>query len=168
MNKPVKRNDQKLSLGQEITKTLVNYLKTQFVLILIVTFLVWIILFLLKVKFALLIAFGAGALSIIPTFGMITAAFVAGLVAILDNSVFLPNSSVYLEGLVVLLIFFILNQIIDFFLSPLFLGKTNNINPFLLFLVVFTGTISFGIAGAILSVPILLVSITILKYYQSS
>jgi predicted PurR-regulated permease PerM len=159
---------QKLSLGQEIVKTLVKYLKTQFVLVLIVTLLIWVILYLLKVKFALLIAFGTGALSVIPTFGMTLAALIAGLVAIIDNSVFLPNSSAYLEGLVVLIIFFILNKIVDFFLAPLFLGKTNNVNPFLLFLVVIVGTLSFGVIGAILSVPLLLVIITIKKYYQSS
>lgn len=166
MIKSSKKSLQKLTLGQEIAKTLVSYVKTQFILILIVSFLVWIILYLLKVKFALLIAFGTGALSAIPTFGMTFAAFMAGLVAIFDNSVFLPNSSGYLEGLVILIIFFILNKIVDFFLAPLFLGKTNNVPPLFLLLVVLIGTIFLGVTGAIISIPFLLVCITIWNYLK--
>jgi len=42
-------------------------------------------------------------------------------------------------------------------LTPLLLGKTNKINPVVLILVVFLGTTFFGVAGAFLAIPVLLI-----------
>lgn len=161
-----KNNKTQPDLTSMIRVVLVNYLKTQFVLMLIVTVLVWGILSLINVKYSIILAFFTGALSIIPFFGMTFASIAACLVAIFDMVVFLPNVHPIIEGLVILLIFFILNKFVDLLLAPLFLGKTNKINPILLILVVFFGTIFFGIMGAFLAVPILLVLKTTIEYYS--
>ena len=97
-------------LVDEIKIVLINYLKTQFVLMLIVTALVWGALSLLGVKHAVILAFGTGALSVVPFFGMTIASIIAGLVAIFDQVVFLSSMPSYVEGLVILLIFFVLNK----------------------------------------------------------
>lgn len=154
-------------LVDEIKIVLINYLKTQFVLMLIVTALVFWALSLLGVKYAVILAFGTGALSVVPFFGMTIASIIAGLVAIFDQVVFLPNMPSYVEGLVILLIFFILNKFVDLLLMPLFLGKTNKINPVILILVVFLGTAIFGIVGAFLAIPALLIIRTTWKHLRS-
>ena len=78
-------------LVDEIKIVLINYLKTQFVLMLIVTALVWGALSLIGVKYAVILAFGTGALSAVPFFGMTIASIIAGLVAIFDQVVFLSS-----------------------------------------------------------------------------
>lgn len=164
MNRDVKIQP---TLAGEIKTVLINYLKTQFVLMLIVTALVWGVLSLIGVKYAAILAFGTGALSAAPFFGMTIASIIAGLVAIFDRTVFLPGSPTYVEGLVILLVFFVLNLFVDFLLTPLFLGRTNKINPVILVLVVFLGTAFFGVAGAFLAIPTLLVIKTAWKYFKN-
>jgi len=156
-----------LNLTSKIKVVLLNYLKTQFILMLIVTFLVWGILSLLNIKYSVVLAFITGSLSVIPFFGMTVASIAAFLVAIFDQVAFLPNASPIIEGIVILLIFFVLNKIVDLLLTPLFLGKTNKTSPLLLILAVFLGTTFFGFVGAFLAVPVLLVFNTALEHFRS-
>lgn len=157
-----------ISLIGEIKVVLINYFKTQFILMLIVTALVWGILSLLNVKYSLVLAFGAGSLSAIPVFGITIASIVICLVAIFDQVVFLPNLPVFVEGLVILLIFFILNMFVDYLLTPIILGKTIEINSILLILIVFLGTIFFGVAGAFFAIPTLLIIKTIWNHLRNN
>ncbi len=157
-----------LTLGERIKKVLTDYLKTQFLLMIIVTALVWGVLYLLKVKFALILAFGTGALSIIPSFGMIIATIIAALVAIFDQVTFLPHLPTFVEGLIISIVFVLLNKIVDLFLAPLLFNKTVKIHPAILVLSVFLGTVLFGVLGAVLAVPALLVFKTILEYLKEN
>jgi predicted PurR-regulated permease PerM len=155
------------TLEQKIKRVLGNYFKTQLMLMVIVGVVTWGILALLNVKFAVTLAIMTGILSAIPNFGIVIATAVATLVAIFDNVVFLPNSQPIVEGVVVLVIFVLFNRLVDFFLAPVFLGKTNKINPFILFLLVILGTVFFGVPGAILSVPVFLVVRVIWKHFSN-
>jgi len=134
----------------------VNYFKTQFVLMVIVAVLVWGALFLLKVKYAFLLAILTGVFSIVPNYGMVLSSMMVSLVAIFDGVALYSKSLPLMEGIIVLVILILINKMVDLFISPLFLGKTNNINSGVLFVVVMLSSIVFGIWGAILSVPILL------------
>lgn len=153
------------SLISEIKVVLINYFKTQFILMLIVTVLVWGVLSLLSVKYSVILAFVTGSLSVVPVFGITIASIIVSLVAIFDQVVFLPNLPTFVEGLVILLIFFILNKLVDFLLTPIILGKTNEINPIMLILMVSLGTILFGVVGAFFTIPALLIIKTIWKYF---
>lgn len=150
-----------LTLGEKIKKVLVAYFTTQFILMIFVGLATWGILTLLHVKYAILLGIFTGVLSTIPNFGMILASVAATLVALLDGVNMWSNSPQWLEGLIVLAIFFTFNKFVDLILAPIFLGKTTKANPFIIFLVVLAGTIFFGIWGAILSVPLFLVVKTI-------
>jgi predicted PurR-regulated permease PerM len=154
------------NLATEIALTLTHYLKTQFLVILIVTIITWIILSILGVQYSLLLAFITGSLSIVPFAGMITAALITGIVAIFDDIRFLNNIHPVFEGLIILIIYIILNQIIDFFIAPYLLGKISKIHPLLVLLFVIIGTWIFGIVGTILTVPLLLVIRTIFNHYS--
>jgi predicted PurR-regulated permease PerM len=107
-----------------------------------------------------------GVLSAIPNFGMLLATVVAGLVAILDGVNMWVNSPAWLEGLIILAIFFVFNKFVDLILAPIFLGATNKVNPFILLLIVLAGTIFFGIWGAILSVPLFLTIKTVIEHFS--
>lgn len=155
-----------LALGEKIKKVLANYVITQFILMIIVSLLVWGILALLNIKYAMVLGVFTGVLSIIPNYGMVISSFLIALVAIFDKVVFLSGMPPFVEGVAVIIILIALNKLVDLLLAPLFLGKTNKINPLLLILVVISGTILFGVPGAILSVPLLLVVKTILEHFN--
>jgi predicted PurR-regulated permease PerM len=154
------------SLMRKIVIVLKNYLVTQFVLIIIITLAIWGILSILNVKYALILGVFTGVLSVVPNYGVIISSIVVALVAILDKAIFLPTLPSYVEGLAVIAILLIFNKLVDIFITPLFLGKTNNINPLLLTIVVILGTVLFGVPGAILSVPVVLVIKTILDHFH--
>jgi predicted PurR-regulated permease PerM len=155
-----------ISLAGKIAGTLVNYVKTQFLVFPVVTIVTWIILNLLGIKYSLLLAFVTGSLSIVPLVGMSAAALITGTVAVFDGVRFLNGFHPVFEGIVIIIIYIILNQLIDFFLTPYLIGKTSKVNPLLILLTVIIGTWLFGIVGAVLSVPVLLVVMTILKHYS--
>ena len=160
--KPTKKS----TLGQEIGKTLGNYLTTQFVLMAIVGLGTWGILTLLKVDYAILLAVITGTLSGVPGFGMTFSAIITAVVAILDKSNMWTNSPGWLEALIILAIFFVFNKIIDLIIAPIFLGKTTKIHPLVVILLVAIGTVFFGILGAILAVPLYLVVRTIVEHFS--
>lgn len=157
----------KLTLGQEIGKVLGNYLMTQFILMLLVGFGAWGLLSLLKVGYGILLAIITGALSGVPGFGMTISAIIIAVVAVLDKSSMWPGSSAWLEALIVLVVFFIFNKIIDLVVAPIFLGKTVKINPLVIILLIAVGTVTLGIAGAILAVPIYLVIKTVANHFNN-
>ena len=155
------------TLGEKIKKVLINYLTTQFILMVIVGLATWGILTLLNVRYAVLLAILTGVLSAIPNFGILVATVVASLVAVFDQVVFLQNVPSIIEGIVILVIFVLLNKLVDLFLAPFFLGKTNKINPLVVFLVILLGTIFFGVWGAIFAMPVFLIVKTVLEHFSN-
>ncbi len=155
-----------LGLGKKIGKVLISYLTTQFVLMILVGVASWAILNALHVKYAVILGIVTGTLSIIPGFGMIVSTLTASLVAIFDQAVFMPNVAPFFEGVIILLIFIVLNKIVDWILMPIFLGKTTKVNPLIIILAVILGTIFFGPVGAILAVPLILVIKTAVEHFN--
>ena len=152
------------TLVQKITAVLVQYAKSQLLIMSIVTVISWIALSLLQVRFALLLAVITGALSVVPVLGMLTSAGIAGLVAVFDGSRFLNGPAVF-EGVALLLVYVILNVLIDTFLSPYLIGKMSTIHPLILFLGVLVSSAAFGIPGAVLVIPFILVVRTVIDHY---
>ncbi len=165
MKKKVKKQSG-YSLPSKIGIALAMYAKTQLMLMVVVTVAIWIILSKLGVQFALLLALMTGSVSVIPIVGITTAAIIASAVAIFDTIRFLPNTSVLLEGLVVLTIYALLNIAVDYFLSPYLIGKSSGIHPYALLFFVLMGTWIFGIWGAFLTVPAILVGRVISDHYK--
>ncbi len=166
MKKP--RKHVKKSLSQKIMDVLVTYAKTQLLLIAVVTLVSLMILSKLGVQFALLLALMTGAASVIPILGMLTAGIIVSLVAIFDASRFLPAIPGVFEGLVILVIYALMNAAIDYFLSPYLIGKSTKVNPLLLLVLVLIGTSVFGMWGALLTIPATLVVKTVGEHYGES
>ncbi len=154
-------------LSQKIIYTLESYLKTQFVILIVVGVVTGILLTKLGVQFPFILAFATGALSIVPIFGITIAAILVSLVAIFDSIRFLPTMPAVIEGVAVIAIYGVLNMVMDYFVSPYLVGKSLGVHPVILLIAVVIGTVIFGIWGAILSVPILLVAKTIWLDYEA-
>lgn len=162
-----KKETKQQPLNKKILKVLITYFTTQFILMVIVGSATWGILSLMNVQYAVLLSVVTGVMSSIPTFGMLIATVIIAIVAIFDNVSMWVNSPVWLEGLVVLAVFFVFNKIVDLALAPIFLGKANKLSPLTVSLLVVFGTMFFGVWGAILAVPIYLVIRTSVEYYRS-
>lgn len=155
------------SLSDQILAALSKYAKTQLILTVIIAGVSWVLLSYLNIRFALLLAIFTGAASIIPVLGITLAAITVAIIAMFDGVRFLPNSPPLVEGLLVLLMYGVLNIALDYFLSPYLTGKMVHIHPVLLLLGVIVGTVVFGVLGALLAVPVILVVKTVIDYYNN-
>jgi len=153
------------SLTQKITRVLTAYIKTQLVLMLMVTAASWILLVLIGVQFPLLLAIMTGSLSVVPVLGMTVAGIIVSAVAVFDGIRFLPDLSVLLEGVVVVVAYGLLNFVIDYFLSPYLVSKSSGVHPVMLLVFVIIGTFVFGVWGAFFTVPVILVVKTVTSHY---
>lgn len=151
-------------LTAKVISVLVAYAKTQLLLIVLVTFLTWLVLSWIGVEYAFLLALITGSASVVPIVGILTAAIIASLFAIFDASRFLPTLPVVFEGMVVLVLYGLMNVLIDYFLSPYLIGKSAHINPVVLLVFVLIGTSVFGLPGALLTVPAILVAKTVIEH----
>jgi predicted PurR-regulated permease PerM len=149
------------SLGRKIAGALAGYAKSQLVMGGVVAVMAYIVLALLRVRFALPLAVFTGALSIVPVAGMAIAAVISAAVAGLDGSRFIPNAPEITESVAVLAAYVLLNLLADYLFSPLIVGRSVNIHPLLLLAAVITGTALLGIPGAILAVPVLIIAKTV-------
>lgn len=150
-------------LSQKIALVLWAYIKTQFLVVAIVTFVSWGMLTLLGVEYPLLLGVVTGSVSIVPILGLVVTALIVACIAIFDSTRFLPGPAI-LEGLVVLMLYGALNIGVDYFLSPFLIGKTAKIHPVLLLGALLAGTLVFGFFGAFFSIPALLVIKTIIEH----
>jgi predicted PurR-regulated permease PerM len=89
-------------------------------------------------------------------------------VAIFDNAKFLPNLPAFFEGLTIFIIYILINQLTDYLLAPFLLGKTTGTHPLLTIATVLVATALFGLPGAILAVPALLIVVTVYKYQENT
>ena len=144
-----------MSLERKIAGSLTGYIKGQAIIVILNSIIFLFILNIFKVRFALFLALLTGILSTVPIIGMGTAALIAFLVSVFDGRqlLFIPP---FFEGIMLLAVYLILNQIIDLIISPLIIGKTTGISPLALFLSVLIGSLLFGVAGTVLAIPVLI------------
>lgn len=140
----------------QIHKTLRGYLRGQLIIIILVSILVYAALLILGIRFALLIAIFSGFVMIIPTIGFSIAMAVAVTVALLTgfNNFSLPTLTI---SLLIILAYILINQIIDYFITPYLMGRITKIHPLVIFFAVLSGGHVFGVLGYILAVPVVAV-----------
>ncbi|HCR35967.1 hypothetical protein A2130_00385 [Candidatus Woesebacteria bacterium GWC2_33_12] len=80
----------------------------------------------------------------------------------------IPNIHPVYEILIIIFSYLVLSQLMDLFIAPYFLGKTTKVNPFLLFFAFLIGITFFGIVGAILAVPAVLILKTIWEHKRGN
>ena len=101
-----------MSLERKIAGSLTGYIKGQAIIVILNSIIFLFILNIFKVRFALFLALLTGILSTVPIIGMGTAALIAFLVSVFDGRqlLFIPP---FFEGIMLLAVYLILNQIID-------------------------------------------------------
>lgn len=97
------------------------------------------------VKYALVLALLAGVFEIVPYIGPIVAAVPA---------VFLGFGQAPYLALLVILVYFVVQQIENNFLVPKVMGKVVGLNPLVIILAILVGGKLAGVLGALLAVPI--------------
>lgn len=122
-----------------------RWLIAQAALSLVVGLLIGIGLWLLGVKYPLILGFLAALFEIVPIIGPVFIGAIAFLVAI-------PQSMTL--GFYVILLFILVNQLESHVLAPLIIGRTMSVNPIIVMVALVGGAEVAGFLGVVLAVPI--------------
>lgn len=128
-----------------IDKVLSRYIISQLLLSLIIGILTTISLFVLKVKFSLILGIFNGIFNIIPYFGPIIGGIPAILIALMES----PNKALW-----TLVVMFIIQQIEGNILSPKITGDSTNMHPIIIIILLLIGEKLGGFIGMIIIVPV--------------
>ena len=123
-----------------------NYVKTQFLIALIVGAASIIAFLLIGIKFAVLLGVMAGALNFIPYFGSIIAGTIAAVVALLTSG--------FQQALITLAAVLIIQQVEGNFITPRFQGKSTGLHPVAILIVILVGNYFWGTVGMFIAVPV--------------
>lgn len=129
----------------DIDMLLGKYIISQLLLSLIVAVLTFIILVILKVKFAFALSIFNGIINIIPYFGPIVGGVPIILIALLDS----PT-----KGIWTAVAMLIIQQIEGGILSPKITGDSTNIHPLIILLLLLIGEKFGGFIGMVIAIPI--------------
>lgn len=140
-------------LSGRINNVLKSYLRGQIFMVFLVSLMLYTALSVVGVKFALILAIFSGFTEIIPIIGPIFAGAVGALITLTSNNLSFGLSN--LQGaIVVILIYFVIRQIQDYFIAPSVMGRIVKLHPLVILFAVLAGQHLWGILGVILAVPI--------------
>lgn len=142
---PGKWRNECILIVQDIDKVLSGIIRGQVIVAVIVGILVSTGLYLLNVKYALLIGILAGMLDFIPYFGAVIGATPAVTLALLDSP---------LLSLKVGLLFVIIHQLEGTVIGPKIVGENVGLHPLSVIFFVFLGGELAGLTGMLLGVPL--------------
>ena len=133
------------SLHTRIQKKLGSWLRGQLILSLVIFALTFIGLTILGVPYALVLAFIAGILEIIPTIGPLIAAIPAAFFAFLQSPVM---------GVSVIILYIIIQELENHLIVPKIMSKSVGLNPLIVIISVLIGAKIGGVFGALFAVPV--------------
>lgn len=137
-----------------------GFIRGQLIIAIAVGLLVWLGLALLGLPLSGFIGFLAALLNVVPFLGTIVPIVPALLLAIGGG---------WLQVLLVLVVFLVANQIDNHVLTPQILGRSTDLHPLTVIMVVLIGLAVFGLWGAILAVPAaVFLRALYLRYYKQS
>ncbi len=140
--------------GREVNSILSNFIQGQMLTAVIVGTMETIGLFAVNVKYPLVLGVVGGLANIIPYFGPIIGAIPAVAIALIDSPV---------KALWTALVFVIVQQIDNAFISPKIIEGKLGLHPVTTILAVLVGGEFFGILGMLVAVPVLAILKAILK-----
>lgn len=139
-----------------------QYLRGQLFLIIFVSLALFIALTFLGAPYALILAIFSGIAEIIPLIGPIFAAAVAAFLVLLRGAEHTANP--LQAAIYVLLIYFVVRQLQDYFVTPYVMGRVIRLHPLIVLFAVVAGGHIFGILGLLLAVPVTAMLKLILEY----
>lgn len=156
---PYQHHEQVLTIYERTRMKISLWFRGQLLLSLIVGLAVFIGLWILGVKYSLILGIAAGLFELIPYVGPIFSGSLAVLFA-LTESVTL--------GMYALILFIVIQQLESHLLIPTVMGKTTNLNPVIVLISLLMGGKIFGLIGVILAVPLAVLGQEMLKDWSVS
>jgi predicted PurR-regulated permease PerM len=133
-----------------------RYIRGQILVSIIVGILCTLVLFLLRVDFALLLGFIAGVFNLIPFLGPVIGAIPAALAALFVSP---------LTALLVILLFTGIQQLDNYVISPNIMKYQVGVHPAIIIFILIAAGAAFGFLGLLIVVPTAAVVQAIMKYY---
>lgn len=152
---PRKYRSKILSILIDIDKTLGQYIRGQLIISFIVAVLTTIGLYIIEIKYAIIIGLVAGIANIIPYFGPIIGAIPAVIFAALKG----PMSVLW-----ALIVFVVVQQIESGIISPKIMQETVGIHPIIVILSLIFGGQLMGFWGMLLAIPVTAIIKVLLKH----
>lgn len=143
---PIRHEKYALDLWRRAQEKIGRWMQGQIVLVLLVSILVYLALTILGVQNALLFAFLAGAMELIPLFGPILAAIPVVISTYVDGGL---SASLVIVG-----VYLIIHQFENHLIYPLVVTKIVGVPPILVILSLIVGFELAGFLGGILAVPL--------------
>lgn len=141
---------------KEIESRIGGWVRGEFILMLVIATFSYLGLTALKVNYALPLSLIAGVLEIVPVIGPILSAVPAVVVGFATSNVL---------GFGVLALYILIQQFENNFIVPRVMEKAVGLNPLLTMSAIFIGGRVFGITGALLAVPVILILQVILPKF---
>ncbi|MEW5850833.1 MAG: AI-2E family transporter [Myxococcota bacterium] len=151
---PRSRRDSMNALLDRIDHGLSGVVRGQLTICMVNGILTLVGLLLLKVKFSLLLASSAAALSLVPIFGSIISSVPIVAVALTDDLTKAVLALLWIIGI---------HALEANLLNPKIMGDAAKIHPVLVVLALVTGEHFYGIAGALFAVPVMSIGLTLFK-----
>jgi len=164
---PEKYTPELNELYQRVRRIWMSYLRGQIVLMLIVGVTFTIAWTVIGIPGGLVLGVIAGFLTLIPDVGPFLAAMLAVGVALLEGSIWswMPISHL-IVGLIVLAVYIILITIKNFWVRPVIMGRSVQMNESLVLISILLATVLWGILGVLIIVPVLASLVVILDYLR--
>lgn len=154
------------TLGHSIDRVLGAYIRSQIILIVLMSVLTWASLSVLGVQYALVIGIATGFLEVIPFVGPYTAAGIAIFVSLLQATTPFgwPN---WVLGIVVGVLYLVLRQLEDHLIIPNLVGHIVELHPIIVIFAILAGGHLGGALGLLIAIPVAATIRIILVYlYQ--
>jgi len=155
---PIIYEDYIVGIYLRARKKMGRWLQGQILLMLVVGAATTIGLWILGVKYSLILGILAGVLEIVPIVGPIFSGTIAFLVAISES---------WILGLYVIILFLVIQQAESHLLIPLIMRKTVGISPVVVVIALLAGSQIAGLVGIILAVPTAVVLQEVLRDWES-
>jgi len=139
---------------EDIETSMGQWVKGQSLLMFVVGVLSFIGLMVLDVEYAPALGLISGLLEIVPMLGPILSAVIAAIVAFSDSTI---------KGIGVIALYVIVQQLENNLLVPKIMQRVSGSSPLIILLALMVGSEFFGVVGAVLAVPMVMVATVILK-----
>lgn len=154
------------TLIRRINDSLGAYLRSQLLLIAIMSGATFVFLNVIKVENALVVSILTGFLEIIPLIGPYTAGAIAVIVALFQDSTPFGWSHLTL-AIVVAAGYFVLRQLEDNLIIPTLVGRVVHLNPIIVIFALLVGASIGGILGLLIAVPVASVIRILSQYFYT-
>jgi len=134
---------------KKLNESFSRYFRGQFILMIVVGFIIGFMLWLLGIRYYVFLGIVAGLCNLIPNVG-----FVLGLVIAIFVGFFTPPAMI---TIIKILVVYLGEQLLEnFFLGPVIIGKAARINPAIVMLALILGGTIAGFWGLVLAVPVVI------------